>query len=133
MSSYEDIIGLPHYQSAKRPHMTRLDRAAQFAPFAALSGFEGEIVEAGRLTDTEIMLTEWAAEQVDEALRTVRRELRQRPMVEVTWFQPDERKAGGAYRTVTAGVRKILEPEGILLLDEDIRVPVKRIVALTVR
>ena len=113
--------------------MTRLDRAAQFAPFAALSGFEGEIVEAGRLTDTEIMLTEWAAEQVDEALRTVRRELGQRPTVEVTWFQPDERKAGGAYRTVTAGVRKILEPEGILLLDEDIRVPVKRIVALTVR
>lgn len=133
MKNYEDILPLPHYRSAKRSHMTRLDRAAQFAPFAALSGFEGEITEAGRLTDTEAELTEWAAEQVDAQLQALRRELRQQPEVTVTWFVPDERKSGGAYRTVTARIRKILEPERLLILDGGIRVPVERIVRITMR
>lgn len=133
MKNYEDILPLPHHRSAKRAHMTRLDRAAQFAPFAALSGFEGEIAEARRLMDTEAELTEWAAEQVDTGLRLVRRELERHPTVTVTWFEPDRRKSGGVYRTVTAAVKKILEPERLLLLEDDRRIPVERIVQITVR
>lgn len=130
---YEDILPLPHHRSAKRAHMTQLDRAAQFAPFAALSGYEGEIAEAGRLTTAEVELTEWAAEQVDAQLRKIRRELERQPEVTLTYFVPDQRKSGGAYCTVTARVRKILEPEGVLLLEGDTRVPLNRIVAATVR
>lgn len=130
---YEDILPLPHHRSAKRAHMTQLDRAAQFAPFAALSGYEGEIAEAGRLTTAEVELTEWAAEQVDAQLRKIRRELKRQPEVTLTYFVPDPRKSGGAYCTVTARARKILEPEGVLLLEGDTRVPLNRIVAATVR
>ena len=133
MNAYEDMLELPHHQSAKRPHMTRLDRAAQFAPFAALSGFEGEIAEAGRLTDGEIELTEWAAEQVDEALRALRREIGRRPEVEVTYFAPDGRKSGGAYRIAVGRVRKIQELERILLLDGDVRIQMDRIVRVLMR
>ena len=133
MNAYEDMLELPHHQSAKRPHMTRLDRAAQFAPFAALSGFEGEIAEAGRLTDGEIELTEWAAEQVDEALRALRREIGRRPEVEVTYFAPDGRKNGGAYRIAVGRVRKIQELERILLLDGDARIQMDRIVRVLMR
>ena len=133
MNCYDDMLELPHHQSAKRPHMTRLDRAAQFAPFAALSGFEGEIAEAGRLTDVEAELSEWAQEQVDKALRRVRREIGRRPVATVTWFRPDERKTGGSYQTVTARVWKLREQEGILVLEGNVRIPMEQIVQLLVR
>ena len=133
MKGYEDILPLPHHRSVKRSHMTQLDRAAQFAPFAALSGFDGEIAEARRLTDSEAELTEWAAEQLDGQLQAVRRELGRQPEVTVTWFVPDGRKSGGTDRTVTARVRKILEPEGILLLEGDTRVPINQVVHVKLR
>ena len=133
MKEYEDILNLPHHRSAKRPHMTQQDRAAQFAPFAALSGYDGEVAEVGRRTEEEPDLTEWAAEQVDAGLQTLRRELGRQPEVTVTWFVPDQRKSGGAYRTATARVRKILELERILLLDDQTRVPMDRILGIVVR
>jgi hypothetical protein len=113
--------------------MSQQDRAAQFAPFAALSGFEGEIVETARMTDTEVELTEWAAEQVDAGLRKLQRELNRQPEVTLTYFDPDGRKSGGAYRSITARVRKILELERMLLLEDDTRIPMDRIVNVTVR
>lgn len=133
MSGYEDILTMPHHRSTKRAHMTQQDRAAQFAPFAALSGFEGEIDEAGRLTEMEAELSEWAQEQVNEGLQIVQRELGRRPEVTLTYFVPDSRKSGGAYRSVTARVRKILETERILLLEGDVRVPIEQIVNIAVR
>ena len=133
MNGYEDIMTLPHYQSTKRPHMTQLDRAAQFAPFAALSGYEGEIAEAGRLTDAQAELTEWAVEQVDEGLQAIRQKLASQPEVRLTYFVPDKRKSGGAYRTMTARVRKILELEQALLLGDDIIVPFGQILSLMIR
>ena len=132
MSRYEDILQLPHHRSKKRAHMTRQDRAAQFAPFAALSGFEGEIAESARLTDSQAQLTEWAEAQVDEQLRKLQQEFSRKPEITLTYFVPDERKAGGAYHSVTARARKILEQERIRLLEDDIRVPIDRIVSLTV-
>lgn len=133
MNPYEDILLMPHHRSAKRPHMTQLDRAAQFAPFAALNGYAAEITEAGRLTVSEAELMEGAAEQIDQALRQVRRELPRQPEVTVTWFVPDGRKSGGAYRTVTARVRKLLEQERVLLLSDDTTVPFAHILYMLVR
>lgn len=133
MNGYEDIMMLPHHQSTKRPHMTQLDRAAQFAPFAALSGYEGEIAEAGRLTDAQAELTEWAVEQVDEGLQAIRQKLASQPEVRLTYFVPDKRKSGGAYRTMTARVRKILELEQALLLGDGIIVPFGQILSLMIR
>lgn len=133
MNGYEDILPLPHHRSVKRPHMPQPDRAAQFAPFAALSGYEGEIAEAGRLTEREAELTEWAVEQVDAKLRQIRRSLEQHPQITVTYFVPDTRKSGGAYRTITARVRKILELEQALLLSDETIISFGRIVWLMIR
>lgn len=118
MNPYEDIIDLPHHRSATHPRMAREDRAAQFAPFAALNGYEAAIRETGRLTDTAAELMESSAVAIDEALRAVRQRLRDQPEVTVTYFRPDERKAGGAYLTVTGRVRKLMEYERILLLHD---------------
>ena len=133
MSSYEDMLHLPHHRSAKRAHMTQQDRAAQFAPFAALSGHEGQIAEAGRLTDEPVELTPWAVEQVDEGLRRIRQELDRCPEVTLTYFVPDGRKSGGAYRTVTARVRKLLELEQTLVLSDGTQVPFGQILSLSIR
>ena len=133
MNGYEDIIQLPHHRSTTRAQMTQLDRAAQFAPFAALNGYEAAIVETGRLTDPQIELMEGMAEAVDAGLRAVRQNLAQRPWIEVTYFCPDERKSGGAYRTVTGRVRKLQEQERRLLLCDDTIIPFDHIIALIIK
>lgn len=133
MKTYEDMLSMPRHRSSRRAHMTQLDRAAQFAPFAALNGYDDQIMEAGRLTDGEREALEGRAEQIDEALRRVRRELALQPAVTVTYFVPDPRKSGGAYRTVTGRVRKLMEHEGILLLTDDTKIPIDRIWEMTAR
>jgi hypothetical protein len=132
MSDYEDILLLPHHRSTKRPHMAQLDRAAQFAPFAALSGYEKEIAEAGRLTDPALELMEGKAEQIDSALQTLRRELAGGPLITVTYFVPDSRKRGGAYRTVSGRVRKLSETDRMLFLEDGTAIPFDRIFELSV-
>lgn len=130
MNPYEDIIGLPHHRSATRARMTREDRAAQFAPFAALNGYEAAIRETGRLTDTAAELMESSAAAIDEALRTVRQQLGEQPEITVTYFRPDERKAGGAYLTVTGRVRKFMEYERTLSLHDGTMIPFDQIYEL---
>ena len=102
---YGDIIDHPHYVSPDHPQMTLLNRAAQFSPFAALTGYDDLIEEAARETDVWIQPDESARETLD---RRLRRLLAQPQPAEAafTYFVPDEKKTGGAYRTVTAGVRK---------------------------
>lgn len=123
MDHYNDIISLPHHQSTKRTRMPRQDRAAQFAPFAALNGYGAAITEAGRLTDAEAELMESQAEAVDAALRTLRQRQNEHPKITVTFFQPDLRKAGGAYRTVTGRLKKFLENQRLLRLFDDTAIP----------
>ena len=132
-SSYEDMLTLPHHRSPTRRRMAQLDRAAQFAPFAALNGYEAAIEETGRLTTPEIELMEGMIEGVDEGLRTIQHRIEDRPQIEVTYFCPDERKSGGAYRKLTGRVRKLLEEERALLLTDDTRIPFDKIRTLTVR
>lgn len=104
---YEDIIHLPHHVSSKRPQMSMLDRAAQFSPFAALTGYDDAIQETGRLTEQKIELDEETLEKLDERFQILQEHLCEQPEVRFTYFKPDERKEGGAYLTVSGIVRKI--------------------------
>lgn len=132
MDQYDDIIDLPHRQSLKRARMSRQDRAAQFAPFAALNGHGAAIIEAGRLTDSEVELMEGRAEAVDAALRSLYQLQGAQPEITVTYFQPDDRKAGGAYRTVRGKLRKFMEHERLLRLWDDTTIPFDDIYELRV-
>ena len=104
--AYDDIINLPHHVSATRPHMSMGDRAAQFAPFAALTGYEDAVREAARLTEERVELTEDAQAALDARLRLLADGSMAGKAVTLTWFQPDARKSGGAYVTAT-GILKI--------------------------
>ena len=94
-SRYADIIDLEHHVSAKRPRMDRLSRAAQFSPFAALTGYDAAIVETARLTDQKRELSEDQKQVISKALHDLQRRIKTDPGVTVTFFQPDERKSGG--------------------------------------
>ena len=106
---YDDIILLPHHISKKHPQMPLLNRAAQFSPFAALTGHAAAIQEATRLTKPFIELDESRKELLDEQLQVIRENLEQKPEIEVTYFQPDSWKSGGAYVTFCGRVQKIDE------------------------
>lgn len=109
MGPYDDIINLPHHVSGRHPQMPPENRAAQFAPFAALTGYEDAIGETGRLTEAEIELTEDEITILNEKLTALEALLREQPRteVQVTYFEPDLYKAGGEYRTITDTVRRI--------------------------
>ena len=102
MNQYEDIINLPHHVSPTRPQMPMSDRAAQFAPFAALTGYDAAIKETGRLTDEKIELDEEALTALDMKYQFLMDALDDAPEVTITYFQPDERKAGGKYVSQSA-------------------------------
>lgn len=92
MGKYDDIIHLPHHVSAKHPQMPALDRAAQFSPFAALTGYETAIAETARLVDRRIELDENRKEELDEKLQMAREQLALEPEIAVTYFVPDAKK-----------------------------------------
>ena len=127
---YEDIIHLPHHQSATRLHMSLYDRAAQFSPFAALTGFDGVIAETSRLTDQKIELSEYERALLDQKLSRIDDELRKgnHPEITVIYFVPDPLKAGGAYEEYTGRVRSINAVEKcVVFLAENRRSAGKRI------
>ena len=115
---YSDIIFLPHHQSATRPHMSLHDRATQFAPFAALSGYEEMVDEEARMTDREIALGDSELDLLDQQFRRLSEMLSagQRPQVSVLVFVPDQHKAGGRYDTVTGHARRLDPVEKKLIL-----------------
>ena len=116
MAKYDDIINLPHHVSAVRPHMPMIDRAAQFMPFRALTGYEDAVHEMARLTDQKIELTEDEKALLDLRLQGLADRLAGNPQVTVTYFQPDVKKAGGAYITVAGQLKKMDDFEGVLIL-----------------
>ncbi len=120
---YDDIINLPHHVSADRPHMPMIDRAAQFSPFAALTGYDAAIVETARLTDTKRELSEEQKSIISRQLRELQVRLKTDPSVTVTYYIPDERKAGGAYRAISGTVKKVDEYLGVLEMSNGITIP----------
>ena len=107
MGNYDDIIDLPHPTSKRHPPMPVADRAAQFAPFAALTGYEDAIEEAARLTDEQEELGEDAKQELNEKLRLLMACAEQHPELTVTYFEPDAKKAGGRYVTFTGCLKRI--------------------------
>lgn len=130
MMNYEDIIRLPHHRSKKHAPMPLADRAAQFSPFAALTGHDAAVKETARLTDRRIELDEYEIEVLDERLRIIKEQLVTNPEIMVTYFQPDERKCGGKYVTITGTVKKIDEYEKYLLLNDGTRILIEDILEL---
>lgn len=118
MNGYRDMIGLPHPVSATRPQMPRHDRAAQFSPFAALTGYEDIIEESARLTDERLELSEERQFRINERLRLILENISERPEVTITYFIPDKRKSGGAYESVTGFVRLIDECDGTVIFTD---------------
>ncbi len=107
MGSYDDILHLPHHQSDRRAHMPIRSRAAQFAPFAALTGYEAAVEETARLTQARIELNEDEIAALDAQLRLLLERLAEEPAVSLTFFQPDKKKSGGAYLHRTGAVKKL--------------------------
>ena len=132
MHPYDDIIALPHHVSAKRAGMTLTDRAAQFSPFAALTGYEAVIEETGRLTEVCTELTEGSKEELNRCLLVIQDRLEEQPPVSVTYFRPDDKKSGGAFLTVTGKVKKLDEYEGMLVFTDGQKIPIDRIYALKI-
>lgn len=124
---YDDIINLPRPVSRKRSPMSNFDRAAQFSPFAALTGYDAVIAETGRLTDTQIELDEGGKALLDEKLQTIREHLEENPAVTLAVFCPDSRKTGGAYETVSGHVKKIDPVARVLVLTDGTVIPIDRI------
>ena len=130
---YDDIINLPHHVSEKHRRMSVSDRAAQFSPFAALTGFGAAISEAGRLTDTETELDEDEKELINGALRTLAQAPEKRALVNVTWFRPDGRKAGGAYVTSQGRVKRLDEYSRTLLMSDGEKIPIDCVAAIEIK
>ena len=112
---YDDIIHLPHHVSSVHPRMPMLDRAAQFSPFAALTGYESAIQETARVTDRRMELDEDAKANLDQKLRLLEMSPEQ-PPVALTYFQPDGKKSGGAYITITGVIKKMDEYARVIVL-----------------
>ena len=114
--AYDDIIHLPHHVSATRPHMSLENRAAQFTPFKALTGYDDAIEETGRLTGERIELADGAIDALDMKLAMLADLMDEHPHIAVTYFRPDEKKQGGAYVTATGAVKKIDEVERAIVM-----------------
>ena len=120
---YEDIINLPHHVSKTRPQMSMIDRAAQFSPFAALTGYDAAIKETGRLTDEKIEMDEEALNTLNMKFQLLVDSLADEPEITFTYFKPDERKAGGAYIDVTGKVKKVDDFERLIVMQNGTKMP----------
>ena len=126
MESYEDILYLEHHVSKKHPQMSIYNRAAQFAPFAALSGHGEAIAETARLTEGKIELDDYEKLKLDEKVY-----IAEVPEVCITYFRPDTKKNGGAYLTISQGLKKICPQERLLVLADDTKIRMEDILELS--
>ena len=115
---YNDIIALPRPCSGRHQPMTRIGRAAQFAPFAALSGYDDAVRETARLTDEQREMTEEKMALMNEKLRALLEIIRDQPQITITFFEPDKHKNGGAYLSVTGRIRRVDEVNRQLILTD---------------
>ena len=127
---YDEIMGLPHHISKTRPQMPMSDRAAQFAPFAALTGYDAAIKETGRLTDERIELDVEALSALDMKYQLLMEALDEAPEVTITYFQPDERKAGGKYVSAVGTVKKVDDFERRITMRDGTRIPMDDVLSI---
>ncbi len=128
IEEYNDIINLPHHVSKKHPQMTIEERSAQFAPFAALTGYEGQVKETARLTNERKDITDELRIILDEKIKLIQNNIYLNPRIEVKYFIPDSRKNGGRYVNVVGNVKKIDEYRNLIILDNKKEIPISEII-----
>ncbi len=128
--TYDDIINLPHHVSVTRPHMTAIDRAAQFSPFAALTGYDAAIKETARLTDERVELDEYMQDDLSDRLQILADRIKEHPAIEVTYFHPDARKNGGAYFAAISMAKKIDEYGRVVVMTDGTAIPIDKIISI---
>lgn len=127
LHKYDDIINLPHHVSSTRPHMSIEERAAQFSPFAALTGHEDAIKETARQTEREIVLDENELEILDEKLKAILSDKSDNKNIKVVYYVPDENKNGGKYVECSGRVKKMDEYRHVLVMEDGTEINVGRI------
>ena len=127
---YNEIMWHPHHVSKTRPQMPMSDRAAQFAPFAALTGYDAAIKETGRLTDERIELDVEALSALDMKYQLLMEALDEAPEVTITYFRPDERKAGGKYVSAVGAVKKIDDFERRITMQDGAKIPMDDVLSI---
>lgn len=127
MQKYEDILYMPHPTSVNHPRMSMMDRAAQFAPFAALTGHKEAVNETARVTEEKRILDENKKAFLDEQLQMILEHIKERPQIKVTYFIPDEVKEGGCYETIEKCIRRIDEVERILQFVDGVKIRIEDI------
>ena len=130
MGNYDDIINLPHHVSTKHPRMSATDRAAQFSPFAALTGHEAAIAETARLTDARPILDESRKMELNDRLQIILEHISLKPETAITYFVPDEKKAGGSYQQVLGTVKKFNETGHTIVMENGTVIPVNDILEI---
>ncbi len=124
---YNNIINLPNHVSPKRRRMTLSERSAQFAPFAALNGYEDAVTETARVTEEKHDLSEEQLDNISKKLNLIQNKILKNPFVEIIYFKADEHKSGGEYRRITGNVNKILENKQGIVIGENNVIKIKDI------
>lgn len=127
---YDDIINLPRHVSTKHPQMSTINRAAQFSPFAALTGYETAIKETARLTDERVELDEYTKEILNDRLQRLSEQLKENPEIEITYFRPDEKKKGGVYITIIGVAKKIDIYKRLVTMKDGTVIPIDEIISI---
>lgn len=130
MGKYDNIINLPHHESKKHPRLSMEQRAAQFAPFAALTGYGDAISETSRLTEDRIELDNEEKRKIDIKLQELKNNILKKPKVTITFFIPDIKKSGGEYKTVNGNLKNIDEYNQVLILEDKTKIPIKEIIEI---
>ena len=128
IDNYEDIINLPHHISKKYPRMSLEARSAQFAPYAALTGYDEVLAETARITNARIEIDENLKTIIDSKLQIIREKIKNKPQISVVYFVPDLKKNGGKYVTVNGNVKKIDEYRNVLVLDDNTEIEIEEII-----
>ena len=127
---YEDIVNLPPHISKRHPQPSMMDRAARFAPFAAITGYEEMVLEEARVTEERIDLDEGTLSLLNEKLNMIQEFLDEEPEVTITYFEPDKKKSGGAYVSITGVVKRIDEYEHFVIMTDGKKIRIEDIYAL---
>lgn len=132
MNNYDDIINLPHYEPKYHKRMSAIQRASQFAPFSALTGYDDEVKETARLTNEKIILSEDSMNEISDNIIHINNIIKTKPLVSVTYFVKDTKKQGGKYLTITKNIKRIDDIYNILYMTDGSKISMNDIIEICV-
>lgn len=132
MNNYDDIINLPHYEPKYHKRMSAIQRASQFAPFSALTGYDDEVKETARLTNEKIILSEDSMNEISDNIIHINNIIKTKPLVSVTYFVKDTKKQGGKYLTITKNIKRIDDVYNILYMTDGSKISMNDIIEIYV-